>query len=323
MTAKFGVFVPQGWKMDLTEIADPVEQYEAMTAVGRKAEELGYDSVWVYDHFHTVPEPTKNTVFECWTITAGLVRDLRHIKVGQMVTCNGYRNPALLAKMASTVDVMSDGRLLFGLGAGWYEHEWLAYGYGFPERGQRIKSFREACEIVYRMWTEDDVVFEGEYHSVDRPINEPKAARAAEGRRPAFWIGGGGEKVTLRLVARWGDACNVFGEPEALRHKFGVLKRHCEDLGRDYEEIERSTLVNVHLLEAGEDPERATKAARGDRTLEEYRQSYLVGTAGEVAERLAARIEAGATYFTVYLPRIAYDHYQLEALAKDVLPQLR
>ena len=119
MAADFGVFVPQGWKMDLVGIQGPYEQYEAMTRVAKVADETGaYDSIWVYDHFHTVPEPTKNTVFEAWTISAGLARDTQNVKIGQMVTCNGYRNPALLAKMASTVDVMSNGRLLFGLGAG-------------------------------------------------------------------------------------------------------------------------------------------------------------------------------------------------------------
>ncbi|WP_119070320.1 LLM class F420-dependent oxidoreductase [Rubrobacter indicoceani] len=317
MSVKFGVFVPQGWKMDLTEIQDPVEQYEAMTEAGRKAEDLGYDSVWVYDHFHTVPEPTKNTVFECWTITAGLVRDLRRIKVGQMVTCNGYRNPSLLAKMASTVDVMSGGRLLFGLGAGWYEHEWLAYGYGFPETGQRIQSFREACEIVHGMWTEDDFTFNGKYYSVDAPINEPKGVRKPH---PEFWIGGGGEKVTLKLVAKWGDACNISGDETVLRHKLGILKQHCDGLGRDYAEITNSNIVDVHVIDDGENPEEATRAARGDRSLEEYASGRVVGSAEEVTEKLRARADAGADYFIVYLPRVAYDHHQLELFARDVMP---
>jgi alkanesulfonate monooxygenase SsuD/methylene tetrahydromethanopterin reductase-like flavin-dependent oxidoreductase (luciferase family) len=133
MAVDFGVFVPQGWRMDLVEIEDPYEQYEAMTRVAKVAEESGaYDSIWVYDHFHTVPTPEKETTFEAWTISAGLSRDTQRVKIGQMVTCNGYRNPALMAKISSTVDVMSNGRLFFGLGAGWYEHEWRTYGYGFP-----------------------------------------------------------------------------------------------------------------------------------------------------------------------------------------------
>jgi len=320
VAVKFGVFVPQGWRMDLTEIEDPAEQYEAMTRVARRADELdGYDSIWVYDHFHTVPEPTRNTTFECWTITAGLARDTRRVKVGQMVTCNGYRNPALLAKMASTVDVMSHGRLLFGLGAGWYEHEWRAYGYGFPDVPVRMRMFREACEIVHRMWTEDGAVFEGEHYRIDRPINEPKGLQKPH---PPFWIGGGGERVTLRLVARWGDACNVFGDPDTLRHKFGVLRRHCEEVGRDYEEITRSTSVNVHLLEEGEDPEKATRRARGGRSYEEYAEQFRVGTPRQIVSLLEERAEAGVEYFIVYLPRVAYDHTQLERFAEEVIPAL-
>src|SRR4051794_36448199 len=156
---KFGVFVPQGWRMDLVEIPDPIDKYETMTKVAQEADRGGWDSIWVFDHFHTVPTPELETTFECWTITAGLARDTKNVKIGQMVTCNGYRNPALLAKIASTVDVMSHGRLLCGLGAGWYEHEWKAYGYGFPETRDRMGAFREACEIVHRMWTEDYPVF--------------------------------------------------------------------------------------------------------------------------------------------------------------------
>ena len=318
MAVDFGVFVPQGWRMDLVEIEDPYEQYEAMTRVAKVAEQTGaYDSIWVYDHFHTTPEPTRETTFECWTISAGLSRDTERVKIGQMVTCNGYRNPALLAKISSTVDVMSNGRLLFGLGAGWYEHEWRAYGYGFPEVPVRMRMFREACEIVHRMWTEDDVVFDGEFYQIDRPINEPKGVSKPH---PPFWIGGSGEKVTLRLVARWGDACNVFGDPDRLRDKFGVLRGHCEDLGRDYEEITRSTSVSVFLLEEGEDPEEATALARRGAAYEEYSKRFMVGTAEEIVERLQPRVEAGVNYFIVYLPRMAYEPTIVERFAREVIP---
>jgi len=319
LAVDFGVFVPQGWRMDLVEIEDPYEQYEAMTRVAKVAEGTSaYDSIWVYDHFHTVPEPTKETTFECWTITAGLSRDTQSIKIGQMVTCNGYRNPALLAKIASTVDVMSNGRLLCGLGAGWYEHEWRAYGYGFPEVPERMRMFREACEIVHRMWTEDDVVFDGEFYQIDRPINEPKGVQSPH---PSFWIGGGGEKVTLRLVARWADACNVIArDPETLRHKFDVLRGHCEDLGRDYEEITRSNSTNVFLLEEGEDPEEATALARGAKSYDEYSKEFMVGTADEISERLQPKVDAGVNYLIVYLPRVAYDPSMVERFAKEVVP---
>src|SRR6478736_423204 len=151
MAVKFGVFVPQGWKMDLVGIPDPIEQYEAMTRVARVADETNFDSIWVYDHFHTVPTPTYETTFECWTITAGLARDTQRVRLGQMVTCNGYRNPALLAKIASTVDVMSHGRLDFGIGAGWYEHEWRAFGYDFPDGPTRLKMLADALPIIKDM----------------------------------------------------------------------------------------------------------------------------------------------------------------------------
>ncbi len=319
MAVDFGIFVPQGWRMDLVEIDDPYEQYEAMTRVAKVAEESGaYDSIWVYDHFHTVPTPEKETTFEAWTISAGLSRDTQRVKIGQMVTCNGYRNPALLAKISSTVDVMSNGRLLFGLGAGWYEHEWRAYGYGFPEVPERMRMFREACEIIHRMWTEDDVVFEGEFYQIDKPINEPKGV---SNPHPQFWIGGSGEKVTLRLVARWGDACNVIArDMDTLRHKFEVLRGHCEDLGRDYEEIVRSSSVNVFLLEEGEDPEDATALARGSVSFDEYSREFMVGTAEEIVERLQPRVEAGVNYFIVYLPRLAYDPAMVERFAREVVP---
>src|SRR6266581_3214686 len=137
MTLQFGLLIPQGWRMDLVGITDPVEAYETMTRVAQEAEALGYDSIWLFDHFHTVPVPTQEVTFECWTSTAALARDTKRVRIGQMVTCNGYRNPALMAKMASTVDVLSHGRLDFGIGAGWYEHEYRAYGYGFPGANRR------------------------------------------------------------------------------------------------------------------------------------------------------------------------------------------
>lgn len=320
MAVDFGVFVPQGWRMDLVGIEGPHEQYEAMTRVAKVADGTGaYDSIWVYDHFHTVPRPTMNTVFEAWTISAGLARDTKNVKIGQMVTCNGYRNPALLAKIASTVDVMSNGRLLCGLGAGWYEHEWRAYGYGFPEVPVRMRMFKEACEIVHRMFTEDKPVFDGEFYSIDGPINEPRGVQTPH---PPIWIGGGGEKVTLRLVARWGDACNVGGDIETLRHKFDILKGHCENEGRPYEEITRSTSVNCYLLEPGEDPETATKEARGTKSYEVYSREFIVGTADEIVERLRPMADAGVQYFITYLPRVAHEPEMVERFAREVVPNV-
>jgi alkanesulfonate monooxygenase SsuD/methylene tetrahydromethanopterin reductase-like flavin-dependent oxidoreductase (luciferase family) len=180
-----------------------------------------------------------------------------------------------------------------------------------------MRAFREACEILHRMWTEDDVKFDGEYYKVDGPINEPKGVSKPH---PPFWIGGGGEKVTLRLVARWGDACNVFGDPDKLRHKFGVLKGHCDDLGRDYEEITRSTSVSVFPLNEGDDPVSATELARGGMAYDEYADRFMVGTTEQIVERLRPRVEAGVNYFIVYMPRVAYDPEPVRRFAEEVVP---
>src|SRR5690348_13387257 len=218
---KFGVLVPQGWRLDLVDIKDPVEKYESMTKVAQEAERLGLDSIWLYDHFHTVPMPTLETNFECWATTAALARDTKKIRIGQMVTCNGYRNPALLAKMASTVDVMSHGRLDFGIGAGWYEHEFKAYGYGFPDGPTRLKQLRDAVQIILKMWTDEYAEYEGQYHSVHGAINQPKGVQKPH---IPLLIGGGGEKVTLKLVAQYGDACNVGHlDNEGLARKFSII----------------------------------------------------------------------------------------------------
>jgi F420-dependent oxidoreductase-like protein len=317
MSVKFGVFVPQGWRMDLVEIRDPLAQYEAMTAVGRDAEQAGFDSIWVYDHFHTVPTPEMETTFECWSITAGLARDTRSIKIGQMVTCNGYRNPALLAKIASTIDVMSAGRLLCGLGAGWYEHEWRAYGYGFPDVPDRMRAFREAVEIVVKMWTEEKPVYKGKFYTIDGPINEPKGIQSPH---IPLWLGGGGEKVTLKLVAKYGQACNVGGgNPETVRQKLAVLKEHCDVLGRDYATIAKSTNLNVFMINPGEDPERATAKARGKASLEDFRKATFVGTPEQVRERVGQLVDAGADYIIAYLPRVAYERERVAQFAEEVV----
>ncbi len=316
MSVKFGVFVPQGWRMDLVEIRDPLAQYETMTAVGRDAEKAGFDSIWVYDHFHTVPTPEMETTFECWSITAGLARDTSTIKIGQMVTCNGYRNPALLAKIASTIDVMSAGRLLCGLGAGWYEHEWRAYGYGFPDVPERMRAFREAVEIVVKMWTEEKPVYNGKFYTIDGPINEPKGIQKPH---IPLWLGGGGEKVTLKLVAKYGQACNVGGgNPDTVRQKLAVLKEHCDALGRDYASITKSTNLNVYMINPGDDPEQATAKARGKASLEEFRKATFVGTPEQVRERVGQLVDAGADYIIAYLPRVAYERERVAQFAEEV-----
>src|SRR6266700_708861 len=250
VSMKFGLLVPQGWRMDLVGIADPIEAYETMTRVAQEAEAVGFDSIWLFDHFHTVHTPAQEVTFECWTSTAALARDTRRVRIGQMVTCNGYRNPALLAKMASTVDVLSHGRLDFGIGAGWYEHEYKAYGYDYPDAPTRLRHLREAVQVILTMWADEEAYFAGKYYQIGGAINQPKGVQKPH---ILLLIGGSGEKVTLKLVAQYGDACNIGNlEPEAIARKFEILRQHCATVGRAYNTIHRTLLLNCSIAETDE-----------------------------------------------------------------------
>ncbi|HEY4387672.1 MAG TPA: LLM class F420-dependent oxidoreductase [Ktedonobacteraceae bacterium] len=250
MSLKFGLSLPQGWTMELASIKDPVEAYETLTHVARTADELGFESVWLVDHFHTIPRPAQEITFESWTTTAAVARDTKRIRIGQLVTCNGYRNPALLAKMASTVDVLSHGRLNFGIGAGWFEHEYRAYGYEYPDAPDRLRLLREAVQVILAMWTQEEAVFEGKHYQVRGAINQPKGVQKPH---IPLLIGGGGEKVTLKLVAQYGDACNVNGDLETIKRKFAAIKEHCETIGRDYESIRRTVTAVCSIGETDEE----------------------------------------------------------------------
>ncbi len=300
MTLEFGLLVPQGWRMDLVGIPDPVEAYETMTRVAQEADALGYDSIWLFDHFHTVPTPTQEVTFECWTSTAALARDTKRVRIGQMVTCNGYRNPALLAKMASTVDVLSHGRLDFGIGAGWYEQEFRAYGYDFPDGPTRLRQLRDAVQIILKMWTEDEAIFEGKYYQVHGAINQPKGVQKPH---IPLLIGGGGERVTLKLVAQYADACNIGHLDNAgLEHKFAVIKKHCEEVGRDYNTIKRTVMFNCAIAET--DEAAMAKTAPFARNIPSGRihEQALVGSPATIRQRLAEIEQAGAQEIIVYMP---------------------
>jgi len=308
MALKFGLIVPQGWRMDLVGIPDPVEAYETMTRVAQEAEALGFDSIWLFDHFHTVPTPTQEVTFECWTSTAALARDTQRVHIGQMVTCNGYRNPALLAKMASTVDTLSHGRLDFGIGAGWHEHEYLAYGYDYPDAPERLRHLREAVQVILAMWTQDEAVFEGKYYHVRGAINQPKGVQKPH---IPLLIGGGGEQVTLKLVAQYGDACNVGHlDVEGLEHKFSIRKKHCDEVGRDYNSIRRTVLFNCAIAETDEEAMAKSKPFQRNIPSGRIREQALVGTPDVIRKRLEEIEQAGAQEIILYMP----DSAQLEAV---------
>ncbi|GAC1464235.1 MAG: LLM class F420-dependent oxidoreductase [Ktedonobacteraceae bacterium] len=305
MTMQYGIIVPQGWRMDLVGIADPIEAYETMTRVAQEAEALDYHSIWLFDHFHTVPVPTQEVTFECWTSTAALARDTKRVRIGQMVTCNGYRNPTLMAKMASTVDVLSHGRLDFGIGAGWYEHEYRAYGYEYPDAPERLRYMREAVQVFLAMWTQEEAVFDGKYYQVRGAINQPKGVQKPH---IPLLIGGSGEQVTLKLVAQYGDACNISNaDIPVLAHKFAVLKQHCDAIGRDYNSIKRTLLINCTIGETEEEAlEKLPTSSRNQ--LDTLRLQSLFGTPHMIRERLAEYEEAGVQEVIIWFADAAHLH---------------
>ena len=289
MTMQFGVLVPQGWTMDLAGIADPVQAYETMARVAQTAEEVGFASAWVVDHFHTIPQPSQEVTFECWTSTAALARDTSSIRIGQMVTCNSYRHPALLAKMASTLDVFSRGRLTVGIGAGWDEQEYRAYGYAYPDAPERLRQLREAVQILLAMWTEQEAHFEGNYYQVRGAMNQP---RGIQQPHIPLLIGGDGEKVTLSLVAQYADACNVGSDPATVMQKLAVLKQHCEQVGRDYASIHR-TSTTFCLLADSDEQARALLPAQRKARIGDKVTTALIGSPETIRQRLAAYEAAG------------------------------
>lgn len=290
MALKFGLLLPQGWTMDLADIKDPIQAYETMTGAAQTAEEVGFASLWLVDHFHTTPQPTQEMVFECWTSIAALARDTRTIRIGQMVTCNNYRNPALLAKMASTVDVLSHGRLNFGIGAGWYEHEYRAFGYAFPDGPERLRQLREAIKIILAMWQDEETHFEGSYYQVRGAINQPKGVQKPH---IPLLIGGDGEKVTLKLVAQYADACNVGSDPAEMKQKLDILKQHCQTVGRDYESIRRTTTTFCLIADTDEQALAQIPAERQARP-GTMLNSALIGSPETIRQRILAFEEAGA-----------------------------
>ena len=319
MDLTFGVFIPQGWKMELTSIDDPVAKWAKSVEVAQLAERLGYDSLWVYDHYHNVPVPAHETMFECWTTLAAISQVTSRIKLGQMVSCTPYREPGLTAKITSNIDVISNGRLIWGVGAGWYEHEFKGYGYDFEPPADRIRMMKEAVEIVTAMWSQPDVTYHGRHYDLDGAQCDPKPVQSP---RPQVLIGGGGEQLTLRVVARLADASNFGGKPDEFKHKCDVLREHCAAVGRDYDEIQKTWSPEVFIREDdAEIVEGGSRSFYGEE-YESWRAGNLVGTPEQVAAKLQTYIDLGATGFYPWCS----DYPETESmrlLAERVIPEVR
>jgi F420-dependent oxidoreductase-like protein len=267
------------------------------------AERLGYDSVWLDDHFYGVVTPPSDDALECWTLMAALARETSTLRFGTLVACNGYRPPALVAKMAASVDQISNGRLEFGLGAGWYEQEFTAYGYDFPPIGVRLRQLDEALHICRRMWTEERATYAGKYHRVRDAWCNPKPLQKPY---PPITVGGGGERVLLRIVATHADRWNFGGSVADFRHKLAVLDAHCQEIGRDPRTIEKSWFGNVIIEPDAERLRRrlAKRAARAGAATEQLDQRMIVGTPAGAIARIREYVAIGVTHFIAMFGRI-------------------
>ncbi|GJF08377.1 LLM class F420-dependent oxidoreductase [Mycolicibacterium cyprinidarum] len=326
---RFGLFIPQGWRLDLVGI-DPVDQWRVMRDLATYVDDGGvWDSLWVYDHFHTVPVPTGEATHEAWSLMSAYAATTSRIKLGQMCTAMSYRNPAYLAKVAATADVISGGRIQMGIGGGWYEHEWRAYGYGFPSAGVRLARLDEGVQIMRDAWRDGIVTFNGKHYQVDGAIVAPKPLQD-EGI--PLWIAGGGEKVTLRIAAKYARYTNFTSEPEGFAHKSEVLADHCQDVGTDFGAIVRSANINVVVGSTeSEVKDRLGRvrsrmsALTGDAAADAMLNSMSTpqagsGTPEQLIDSIRVLRDLGCEYLICYFPEAAYDRSGIELFEQVVIP---
>ena len=240
---KIGAIVPQGWIGEY-DGWDPLDAWRRTTAVATKADRLGFESIWLFDHFHTVPEPTDEITFESFTSLSALAALTSRVRLGHIVICTAFRNPALTAKMISTMDSISGGRMDLGIGAGWKRDEWLAYGYGFPETKERLARLGDDLGVIAAMLEGDrhrHATYKGRYASVEDARNVPKPIQRP---RTPIMVGGNGPNVTWRLAAKYADELNVDGmSPAEVAEALPVIRSRCEEIGRD----PATLAVSVHI----------------------------------------------------------------------------
>jgi F420-dependent oxidoreductase-like protein len=336
---RFGLFIPQGWRLDLVDI--PTEQHwpvmRDLAAHADRSSLTGsagggaWDSLWVYDHFHTVPMPTDEATHEAWSLMSAYAASTSRIKLGQMCTAMGYRNPVYLAKVAATADIISGGRVQMGIGGGWYQHEWEAYGYGFPSAGVRLGMLDEGVQIMRDAWRDGRVSLNGKHYQVDGAIVAPKPLQ--EGG-PPLWIAGGGEKVTLKIAAKYAQYTNFTSEPDGFAHKSQVLADHCRSVGTDYDAIVRSANFNAVIGSSEDDVNervarlRARQVAKADERAVDSMLATVTapesasGTTEQAVQKLERLRDLGCEYAIMYFPEAAYDRTGIELFEREVIPAL-
>ena len=292
----------------------PQNTWPDVLALSRHAEETGWDGVWFADHFMPNAEDVSGPILECWTVLAGLASSVPRLRLGALVAGNTYRHPAVLAKMAATIDHISGGRLVLGLGGGWQENEHAAYGLPFGTAGERLRKLEEACQVITGLFSKERADFDGSFYQLASAPLEPKPVQA----KLPLLIGGGGEKVTMRIAAAYADEWNVWGTAELLRKKIAILHEHCAKIGRDPAEIKKSTQALVFMSDdqAWLEKRRAAPSA----------QATVIGTPAEIRDILAEYAAAGVDEFIV--PDFTFGSLDnkkkaYDTLMAEVVPHLR
>jgi alkanesulfonate monooxygenase SsuD/methylene tetrahydromethanopterin reductase-like flavin-dependent oxidoreductase (luciferase family) len=312
---KFGVFLP----FYAFKVKNPTEYYDQLKTKVLECERLGFDSVWLDDHLMYNNWP----VFESWTTLAALSSLTSRIRLGTMVSCAAHRNPALLAKTAATLDVLSNGRLEFGIGAGVQEVEHIAYGFGFPKLSVRVELLSEALEVIHRLWTQEKVTYQNKQYTLKDAVCEPKPLQKPH---PPITVGASGEKYTIKVTAKYADRFDWGFLPslDVYKRKLEVLKKHCLYVGRDFSEIEKSCWPGGQVLIAHnqrELNEKISKIKPQNTTLEDFKKVNLAGTPDELVEQLQVYADLGVTYFMLFfadLPSVDGLRLFSEAISKKM-----
>ncbi len=319
----FGVLVPQGWRLDLMGVDGDAAKWATCDRVIRGLDAAGWDSLWVYDHFHTVPRKEVEATFEAWSLMAHMATATRRARIGQLVTCNEYRHPAYLAKIAACIDVMSGGRLDLGLGSGWFVEEFDAYGYEFRATGERLRRLRESLEILRRMWGPEPMAsFDGKHFRLKDAVCQPKPLQSPH---PPILIGGRGEKVLLRLVAEYADIWNYNGSRDEFPRYREILKDHCLAVGRDFEEITITAMAGGICYDDEVEGERFFSRIAAQGLPREGLLSFVSckGTREQCAEFLYGYRKMGVSGIVFYFNDIASfgcGDSQAEIFRRDVFP---
>ena len=285
------------------------EEYDfnGLKRAWREVEDMGYDSAWIYDHFYPMAKNTSNNIMESWTLLPSLAAETKRLRLGVLVTCNSYRFPSILAKIAATVDVISKGRLEFGIGAGWYEEEYIAYGIPFPNVKTRIEQLAESVEIIKRIWTQDKTDFHGKYYAINNLISYPKSIQKPY---PPIWIGGKNNRL-LKIVAEHADYANFAGcSVDKYCDRLVMLKKQCLKVRRPFKDISKTWHGRVIIVDKKEKLKQKVLKAKESTTYgkvqemsyDQYLEEVIAGTPEQCIEKMQEFIDLGVIYFIPHFP---------------------